>query len=449
MAAIRIDRETFLAHVRESGLVSTDQLASVADQLPVTPRARLVARALVQHGLLTKFQAELLLAGRTRGFFVGRYRILDQLGQGGMGRVFKAVHETMNRVVALKLVSSGLVRTERARQMFQREVLAAGRLMHPNIVTAYDANEIGDRQYLVLEFVDGPNLEQLVRERGPLPIEVACDVIRQAAHGLQYASEIGMVHRDIKPGNLLVQKTDGGRLVKILDFGLARFHDPSPDIPGGAGTILVRENTVTGTPDFVSPEQARSVHDVDIRSDLYSLGCTFYYLLTGKVPFPGGSVVKKLVRHATEEPLPVEQLRPEVPPALGGIIRKLMAKDPGDRFQTPAALATALEPFTSSGAAEWVVPDHAETVVEPLDNAADADPALSPTLPGPGDDAVPFGELPVNLATPLSIDSMPSLHLRRAVQSEHQRRLKIAVFVAIGIVCAVLALCSWLLLRPQ
>ena len=204
-------------------------MAGVMGRLPETPRGRVVARALVEQGLLTKFQAELLLAGSTSGFLLGQYRILDQLGRGGMGRVFKAEHQTMNRVVALKVLSPHLLKTPKAQQMFQREVRAAARLVHPNIVTAYDANQIDDRYFLVMEFVDGPNLDQLVRERGPLPVGQACDFIRQAADGLQYAHELGMVHRDIKPANLLVQRSAGQpptfdrACVKILDFGLARL----------------------------------------------------------------------------------------------------------------------------------------------------------------------------------------------------------------------------------
>src|SRR5207237_8919966 len=170
MPATFIDRETFLANLRQSGLVDAAQLEEAVNRLPETNRGRVIARELVARGLLTKFQAEMLLAGRTGGFQLGQYRILDQLGQGGMGRVFKSNHVNMNRIVALKVVTSQLVKTEQGRQLFMREVRAAARLMHPNIVTAYDANQIGDRHYMVMEFVDGPNLEQLVGERGPLPV---------------------------------------------------------------------------------------------------------------------------------------------------------------------------------------------------------------------------------------------------------------------------------------
>jgi serine/threonine-protein kinase len=195
----QVDRATFLAGVRQSGLLTPAQLASLSLIVPETTRARTVARALVERGLLTRFQAERILVGRTAGFQLGQYRILDQLGRGGMGRVFKAEHRTMGRIVALKVLSPGLIDTERAQELFLREVRAAARLIHPNIVTAYDANELNGRFYLVLEFVDGPNLDQLVKVQGPLPVGLACDYIRQAAQGLQCAHALGMVHRDIKP----------------------------------------------------------------------------------------------------------------------------------------------------------------------------------------------------------------------------------------------------------
>jgi serine/threonine-protein kinase len=345
MPQTSVDRRTFLTRVRQSGLLSAEELQAALPALPKTDRGKVVARALVEQGRLTKFQAELLLAGRVTGFFLGSYKILEQIGQGGMGRVYKAEHETMNRTVALKLLAPEHTQTEKARQLFRRELRAAGKLLHPNIVTAYDANEQGGRLYLVMEYVQGPNLEQLVRERGPLPAGLACEIIRQAALGLQCAHEHDMVHRDVKPSNLLLQQPRGPAgpcLVKILDFGLARLSDQSANVPGGKGSIAVNDNTVMGTPDYLSPEQARSLHLVDIRSDLYSLGCTFYYLLTGRVPFPGGNSLDKMIRHGSEEAPPPDALRPEVPLVVSAIVRRLMAKDPADRFQTPADVAASL-----------------------------------------------------------------------------------------------------------
>ncbi|HZZ78133.1 MAG TPA: serine/threonine-protein kinase, partial [Gemmataceae bacterium] len=270
-----VDRDTFLQNLRASKLLTSQEFRLVVDKLGQIKDTREIAKALATWKLLTKFQARMLLAGRSGGFFLGPYKILDQLGQGGMGRVYKAIHQTMNRVVALKILTPQLVNTERAQQLFLREVQAAAQLNHPNIVLAYDANEIGGRHFLAMEFVDGPNLERYVKKHGSLPVGLACEIIFQAANGLQHASEKGMVHRDIKPANLLLQQEAGNDTIqiKILDFGLARL--ARSDAAGGK-TILAKENTVMGTPDFLSPEQSRNLHETDVRSDIYSLGCTFY-----------------------------------------------------------------------------------------------------------------------------------------------------------------------------
>jgi len=434
-----IDRQTFLANLRQSGLVESAQLEAIVGQLPETNRGRVIARELVARGLLTKFQAEMLLAGRTGGFLLGQYRILDQLGQGGMGRVFKAVHQTMHRIVALKVVTSQLVKTEQGRQLFLREVRAAARLMHPNIVTAYDANQIGDRHYMVMEFVDGPNLEQLVRQKGPLPVGQACDFIRQAASGLQFALENHMVHRDIKPANLLVQRAAGSArdtqcVVKILDFGLARLHQRNPEDEPGPNTILTKENTVMGTPDYVSPEQARDLHKVDIRSDLYSLGCTFYDLLTGQVPFPGGTTLEKLVRHGTEEATPVDSLRPEVPAAVAAIVRRLMAKQPAERFQTPAELMAALAPLAVNSPGTWSDPDPNRVSLDVQELSGEEEGRSMPIFSGDENISALMGTLPSSLSeTPLSTANMPSMQLRRSFQKEQRRQLIFALLVGLGL----------------
>ena len=360
---LRIDKATFLDKVRESGLVPEERLIRAMEKMEPTDRGRVVARGLVEQGLLTKFQAERILVGKTDGFLMGQYRILDELGRGGMGRVFKAEHMTMGRVVALKILNSDLLKTERARNLFHREVKAAARLNHPNIVTAFDANQLGDRCYLVMEFVDGPNLNDLVKDHGPLPVTQACDYIRQVALGLQAAHDLGMVHRDIKPANLLVQKstsksTPNASVVKILDFGLARIN-ASEDGEPGHDSIETKPQTVMGTPDYLPPEQARNLHAVDGRSDIYSLGCTLFYMLTGQVPFPGGNTMEKLVRHGTESPKPVSALRPDVPEEVAKIVLMMMAKNQDDRYQSAAELAAALTPFTGQESLSWIA-------VEPL-----------------------------------------------------------------------------------
>jgi serine/threonine-protein kinase len=270
-----------------------------------------------------------------------------------------------------------------------------------------------------------------------------------------------MVHRDIKPANLLVQRASTNQqvrpyIVKILDFGLARLHSRPSGQPGQLGhdSILASENTVVGTPDYLSPEQARNVHEVDIRSDLYSLGCTYYYLLTGRLPFPGGTTVEKLVRHNTEEAVPVEQLRHGLPAAVAAMVRRLMAKHAAQRFQTPAELAAALAPFALQGSVPMAIavpppgqapPPFAIPVPPPPDSGSFVDIASTPDL---DDENAMIGTLPLDAsATPLSAAGMPSMRLARAVERDQQQRMRMAVVAAVGIVSALLILVSWLMLR--
>ncbi len=356
MASTITDRDTFLQNLSQSELLTAEQLRETADRFVDGLSAADLAHVLVRRGWLTRFQARMLLSGRTSGFFLGPYRILDLVGKGGMGRVYKALHQTMNRTVALKVLAPSLVKTGKARRLFNNEVQTAARLNHPNIVHAYDAGAIDGRHYLAMEHIAGATLSKLVHARGPLPIGLSCEVIRQTAIGLQHAHEQGLVHRDIKPANLMVAVVRGTKphgpqrqlQVKILDFGLAQLQrrrkKPAEAADNG-------KHPITGTPDFMSPEQARNRDMVDIRSDLYSLGCTFYYLLTGQVPFLGGSMLDKLIRHHSELPSSPDKLRAGIPPEVAAIVRKLMAKDPFDRFQTPQELADALAPYASVPAA--------------------------------------------------------------------------------------------------
>jgi serine/threonine-protein kinase len=388
----RLDKEAFVKLVRKSGLVSRERLARALEQVSDTDRGKTVARELVEKGLLTKFQAERILAGMTDGFVMGQYRILDELGRGGMGRVFKAEHMTMGRVVALKILNPTLTKTEKARQLFHREVKNAAKLNHPNIVTAFDANQVGERCFLVMEFVDGPNLQDFVKEHGPLPINQACDYVRQTAIGLHHAHDMGMVHRDIKPANLLVQKmnskaTTNTANLKILDFGLARLTG-SENESGTHESSIETTNTVMGTPDFLSPEQARNLRSVDGRSDLYSLGCTFYVLLTGEVPFPGGTTMEKLVRQSTEAPRPIQSLRPDIPNEVAAIVHKLLEKKPEDRFQSGAELAAALAQFTSQESANWVIVESL-----PAENIVPMSSKNLPRIPGPISGTDPWANL--------------------------------------------------------
>ncbi|MBM3983559.1 MAG: hypothetical protein FJ304_25465 [Planctomycetes bacterium] len=305
-----------------------------------------------------------------------RYRIVSELGAGGMGTVYKAEDQLMGRTVAVKVVSSHLTAKASALARFRKEVFAAAQLEHPNIIRAYDTGEAGGAQFLVMEFVEGTSLDRLVTKKGPLQVPMACAFTRQAALGLQHAADKGMVHRDIKPQNLMV--TRKGQ-VKILDFGLARFartDDGDDDAPGGklpfgaaraaANAGLTNPNLLMGTPDYLSPEQAKNSHDVDPRSDVYSLGCMLYFLLTGKPPFAGAaSLIDKLLAHTEDAPPPIREQRFEVPEALAEVLAKMMAKKPGDRYQSAKEAADALHPFTRATGAEPVFEVVEAVVVTP------------------------------------------------------------------------------------
>jgi tRNA A-37 threonylcarbamoyl transferase component Bud32 len=271
-----------------------------------------------------------------------RYRILRELGHGGMGVVYQAEQTLMGRQVAIKVISKALLDHPDALERFRREVRAAAQLAHPNIVAAYDAEQAGDLHMLVMEFVEGQSLDQVLRKKGPLPVLHACVYIRQAALGLQHAHERGMVHRDIKPHNLML--TPKGQ-VKILDFGLAKL--ASEKRPGQALTAL---HAYMGTPEYSAPEQAADARSADIRADIYSLGCTLYCLLAGRPPFQGGNEVQTILAHLEREPQPLPELRPDVPAELWAVLARMLAKAPGQRYQKPAEVAQALACFCKPGA---------------------------------------------------------------------------------------------------
>jgi hypothetical protein len=269
---------------------------------------------------------------------LGPYFLLDRIDAGGMGEVFRAWHRFLQREDAVKMMRPELTADADAVRRFLREAEAAARLNHPNVVRVFAADHAEVGYYLAMELVPGTNLDKLVRATGPLPVAVACEYVRQAAEGLDHASRAGLVHRDVKPGNLLV--TQDRSTVKVADFGLARALAPGlPEAHDGAGT---RPGDFLGTTDYMAPEQAADPRAADTRSDIYALGCTLYYLLTGRVPFPGGTLRDKLNRHATELLSPVRAVRADVPAGLDAFISRCTAKQPGDRYQTFAELAAAL-----------------------------------------------------------------------------------------------------------
>ncbi len=347
--------------LRHHHLLDVAQLAQLAGLQARLPEPHELARELLQRGWLTPYQANQLLQGRGRELVLGSYVLLERLGEGGMGAVFKARNWKLGKTVAVKVIRRERLETGDAVRRFQREIRAAAQLNHPNIVRAYDADEVAGTHFLVMEYVEGTDLSRLVKKEGPLAVAQACDYVRQAALGLQHAHERGLIHRDIKPHNLL-RTADG--VIKVLDMGLARLDQRRAE--DGESATITRQGTVMGTPDYIAPEQALDSHQADIRADLYSLGCTLYYLLTGRVPFPRGNFMQKVLRHRLEEPTPVEQLRPEVPPAVAALVRRLMAKQPEDRFQAPRELADALAEVAQAVAAPAATTDDLENAATVL-----------------------------------------------------------------------------------
>ena len=259
-------------------------------------------RELEQRGWLTVYQLKQILLGLGAGLVLGQYEILDLLGEGGMGQVFKARHRRLDRIDALKRIHPNRLEAPDALRRFLREAKAAARLAHPNIVTIYDSGEVDGVHFLAMEYVPGVDLSATVKKQGPLPIGEACEYIRQAALGLQHAHSRGLVHRDVKPHNLLL--TADRAQVKILDMGLARLHTAEDEKE--SASELTRPGVFMGTPDYMAPEQAIDSHTVDIRADVYSLGCTLYYLLAGRPPFPKSSLTQKLLSAPAARAWPAE-----------------------------------------------------------------------------------------------------------------------------------------------
>ena len=291
-----------------------------------------------------------------------RYEVTDVIGRGGMGYVYRARHRMMDRTVALKIISHRVMALPDAVDRFHREVKATAQLSHPNVVTAHDAEQVGGTHFLVMEYVDGVDLAQLVKQQGALPFAEACDCIRQAAQGLQYAQEQNMVHRDVKPQNLML--TDDGT-VKILDFGLASLVPSTKTAPDDSDgdDQLTEVGSIVGTPDYMSPEQAQDAHQADIRSDIYSLGHTFHFLLAGRSPFAGLSVSRKLQMHADGSVDLCSGLPDDVPPEVVSVLQKMTATDPAERFQQPFEVAVALQEYASS--AQYHTPSPSTRPLEP------------------------------------------------------------------------------------
>jgi eukaryotic-like serine/threonine-protein kinase len=355
----RVSVASLVNLLREQRFLLPEQLAELPEVERSASDPRGLVREMVRRSWLTVFQSNHLLDGRAHELSLGPYRILDRLGAGGISQVFKAFHAQDNTLVALKTIRLDLTGHADAERQFEGEISTLSRLSHRNIITLLDSGRDGDRQYFAMEFLEGIDLGKFVQLSGALPVSQACDVIRQVAHGLQTAHQSGLVHRDIKPANLFLIQATQPRYwsgpnwnrsprqeigqIKILDWGLSCPQQRPPD--GAASSSGGPDGALIGTADYLAPEQIQNPAAVDIRADLYSLGCTFYYLLTGHPPFPGASLMQKLLQHAQNEPAPLQSRRPDIPAPLAGLVHKLLAKRPEDRYQTPLAVTITLGRF--------------------------------------------------------------------------------------------------------
>lgn len=331
----------FLELVRQSQLISPDELnaafaafESASAKVKGDATAADLARHLIRSSLITTWQADKLLSGKNKGFFLGKYKLLEPLGVGGMSFVYLAENQLLGQRRAIKVLPKSKVTDSSYLERFYREARAAAQLNHPNIVRTFDIDQQGDQHYMVMEFIDGEDLSSLVKRVGPLPINDAVDYLRQSAAALQHAHQAGLIHRDVKPGNLLLNKQ---RQVKLLDLGLAKFTDQLSNL------TVVHNETLMGTADFLSPEQALHSHLVDRRADIYSLGGTFYFFVAGHPPFPDGTVAQRLVRHQSVEPPTLASLRPDCPAFLSQLCEWMMRKKVEDRCRDCGEILDYLE----------------------------------------------------------------------------------------------------------
>jgi len=350
-----LSSEEFVQCLTSAGLMTAEELAAFQEGLSPQPEdSTELARQLVRQQRLTAYQAAEVCQGKRDGLVYGDYVVLDKLGAGGMGWVFKVHHRRMKRVVALKILHPDAASSAQAVVRFQREGEAAARLTHPNIVTAYDAREDLGVHYLVMEYVDGTDLSTLVKRNGPLPVPAAVDCIIQAARGLEYAHGEGVVHRDIKPGNLLLDRSGA---VKVLDMGLARLEKLEDDNTSvQTEAEITRDDSALGTVDYMAPEQARDTKHADARADIYSLGCTLHYLLTGRPVYGGSTLMARMMAHQQQDIPALDEARSDVPDELSAVFRKMLAKRLEDRYQCVADLLKDLEAVALQVADQDVVP---------------------------------------------------------------------------------------------
>ncbi len=341
----KVTSEEFLKCVEKSRLVETTQLTTFIEKLrqssnPLPDDPVDIAKHFEEAKLLTRWHCEKLLQGKYKGFFLGKHKLLGHLGTGGMSTVYLAEHVLMRSKRAIKVLPKSKLGNNSYLQRFQQEAKAIASLNHPNIIRAFDIDNDGDTHYLVMEYVDGYDLQTLVRKKGPLEYGLAAEYIMQSAKGLQHAHENGLIHRDVKPANLFLSR-DG--VIKVLDLGLAMYSDESR-----SSVTMEHNDKVLGTADYLAPEQALNSHNIDARADIYGLGCSLYYLLTGHPPFPTGSIAQRIAKHQTEMPAEIRKDRADCPGELDGICVKMMQKDRRFRYRDCKQVAEVLEAWLTT-----------------------------------------------------------------------------------------------------
>lgn len=437
--------DSFLDVVRKSKVLDDEKLAHFIEELaivePPLERPEQVANKLYQDGYLSYFQSKQLLAGRWRRFVIGKkYKLIELIGQGGMGAVYLCEHMSLKRPVAVKVMPEEKVKAPGALERFQREARAIAQLDHNNIVRAFDMGCDDGVHFMVMEYVDGVNLERLItknyKEVG-LPLSRAVHYVIETALALQHAHEIGWVHRDIKPANILVDRQG---CVKLLDLGLSRLFEGDTD----QLTMKFDEGSVLGTADYIAPEQALNVSAADIRSDLYGLGCTFYFLLAGRPPFHKGSVAQKLVWHQTKYPDHIHIIRPDIPEEINQIIFKMIAKKPDDRFSEPMDVVNVLSQYIT----EEVPPPAEEEVPWPSPHVRQLLQANMPAKhiarprrmsphpyrPTASSDAMRIPEM-----VPSEVDTLKDLSRAAATTRKTQRRDRVPAPITTGKLIAIAA----------
>lgn len=389
-----LSSERFLEIVGNSGLVEEGALAKIkqrirdqlGDRLPSKPDK--IAELFVRKNLLTEWHVEKLLSGKYKGFFLGNYKLLGHIGTGGMSSVYLAEHTRMGDKRAVKVLPKSRVKDATYLARFQLEAKAIASLHHPNIVQAYDIDNDGDVHYIVMEYVDGIDMQQMVKQDGPLDPAFAAEMVAQASRGLHHAHSKGVIHRDVKPANLLI---DTSGVVRLLDMGLALV-----DAEDDQSLTVVNNENVLGTADYLAPEQALNSHSVDHRADIYGLGCTLYYLLTGKPPFSDGTLAQRIAKHQKEMPKPVRELRKDCSGELEGICVKMIQKDPSYRYQSADEVATALDKYlvnapqpvpTAAGRFSIVINDGDSSSIS-LDDFRDSSLRQGDTLSSKADDTL-------------------------------------------------------------